>query len=97
MGKDASTVTPPSPKQLREACATTRARITAHVDEVEARLRERVEAVVGTKTPNAGKPGILELLRAMNRIAGPGLTAMLVGAAVTYGAVHSPRRNDRLG
>jgi len=97
MGKDAAAVTSPSPKELREACATTRARITAHVDEVEARLRERVEAVVGTKTPNGGKPGILELFRAMNRLAGPRLTAMLVGAAVTYGAVHSRRQDDRLG
>ena len=70
MGEDASTVTSPSPRQLREACATTRARITAHVDEVEARLRERVEVVAGT-----------------NRLIGPGMTAILVGAAVGYLAI----------
>jgi hypothetical protein len=89
MGEDASALTSPSPQQLREACARTRARITAHVDEVEARLRERVEAVVGTNAPSTAqaKPGAMELLRAMNRLTGPGVTATLVGAAVGYFAV----------
>jgi hypothetical protein len=85
MDEDAATLTSPSPKQLREACATTRARITAQVDEVEARLRERVEAVIGTDTARAtAKPGTLDLLRAIHRRAGPGITAMVVGAAVGY-------------
>ena len=89
MGEDASTVTSPSPKQLREACARTRARITAHVDEVEARLRGRLEAVVGTPAPRTAqaRPGAMELLRVMNRLTGPGVTATLVGAAVGYFAV----------
>jgi len=91
MGEDAATVTLPSPKQLREACATTRARIAAHVDEVEARLRERIEAVVGTN-PNppsavSVKPGLLDLVRALHRLTGSGMTAMLVGAAVGYVAL----------
>jgi hypothetical protein len=89
MGEDASTVTSPSPKQLREASARTRARITAHVDEVEARLRERVQAVVGTDAPRTApaKPRAMALLRVLSRLTGPGVTAMLVGAAVGYFAV----------
>ena len=47
MAEDASTLTPSSPRELREACSSTRARITADVDEIEARLREPIGAVVG--------------------------------------------------
>ena len=89
MGKDASTITSPSPRQLRDACAATRARITAQVDEVEARLRTRIRTVVGTTAQDTGpaRMGSLELLQAMNRVTGPAMTAMLLGAAIGYGAM----------
>ena len=49
MAEDSSTLTPASPRELRDACSSTRARITADVDEIEARLREPIGAVVAVQ------------------------------------------------
>jgi hypothetical protein len=87
-------MTSPSPKELRDASGSTRTRITADLDEVEARLRERVGRIVSPNVTHDSpvQIGILEGLRLVHGLTRSRAAAMLAGAALGYAAVRQLRR-----
>ena len=84
MAEKPPTVTLQSPKDHRAAFDATRARITAQVDEIEARLRTRVH-----------DSGVLDSARLVNGLKGSAAVAVLAGAVAGFVAVRRIRARRR--
>lgn len=80
---------PQSPAELRAEFDATRARIDAHVNEIEERLRTRVNAVIDVESlPNTSSSlGLLEAMRLVGRLKGSTAVATFAGAAAGFFAM----------
>jgi hypothetical protein len=75
--------------ELRTEFDTTRARIAAHVNEIDARLRTQVHTVVGTQHPVglSDAASLLDVVRLVNGLKGSAAVVALAGAVAGFVAM----------
>jgi len=86
MAEKPSAVRSKSLVELRTEFDTTRARIAAHVNEIDARLRTQVHTVVGTEHPLdlSDAASLLDVARLVNGLKGSSAIVVLVGAVAGF-------------
>ena len=85
--------------ELRTEFDTTRARIAAHVNEIDARLRTQVHTVVGNEhsLDLSDAASLLDVVRLVNRLKGSAAVVVLAGAVAGFVAMRrwAPRRSSK--
>ena len=90
---------PPSPAELRTEFDATRARIAADVNEIEGRLRTRVNSALDVESlpDTSSSLNLLEAMRLLPRLKGSTALAAFAGAAAGFVAMRrwGPRQMGR--